>query len=137
MKSLISSQTAAGGSVTFSGIPASFEDLILDIDGVSHDAGTPAQLRIELSPDGITFGAPAAFTAGFNASVAQHGSVQVADYNGDLGAAFGSIFNVVADPGIKPYSANFAWRCAGGIAAIRLSWTAGNFDAGTISLSGR
>lgn len=137
MATLISTQPAAGSAVTFSGIPNSYEDLILDFDGVSHDAASSATLRIELSPDGASFGAPTQFTAGYNAGLAQHGSVTIGGYNGDFGAAVGSINNVANDPGIKERSTNFAWRCAGGVQAIRLSWSAGNFDAGTISLSGR
>lgn len=137
MTTPISSQSASGGSVTFSGIPASFEELVLDVDGVSHDAASSAQLRIELSPDGTTFGPPTTFTAGYNAGLGQHGSIVIGGYNNDFGAAVGSINHVANDPGVKERSCNFAWRCSGGIQAIRLSWTAGNFDAGTISLSGR
>lgn len=133
---LISILPAIGASLTFANIPDTYDDLVLNVAGVSHDAAVSAQLRIELSPDGTTFGAPVAVTPGYAASIAQYGAVTLAGYNGDCGAAAGSINNVPGDPGVKQYSSNFAWRCTGGISAIRLSWSVGEFDAGMVSLSG-
>ena len=135
MTTLISTQPAAGSAVTFSGIPNSYQDLILNIDGASHNNGGNAYMRLELSPDGSNWSPP--MNIGYSAaSAAISQRIVFADYRETLGAA------IKAQPGSASPSLNgtasfLSWNVTGGIAAMRLSMSAGNFDAGSFSLSGR
>jgi hypothetical protein len=105
---VISTKSATGASVTFSGIPGGFDALVVDLGGVSF-AGAGGQTgRITISNPGGNSGL---FT----------GSQGIAPASG-LGAATG---------------VNMLWACAGGISAIRISAKPGDsFDAGSITLSG-
>lgn len=139
MATLISSQSASGASVTFSGIPDTFSDLIFDFDGISHNGATPSQLRLEVSPDGVTFSTPFTFTPGYKADQTWRGWYEVLGYGADRGFAAGVVNNAApADPGART-AATLAWECTGGIGAVRFSWSLAGamFDAGSFSLSGR
>lgn len=135
MVTLISTQPAAGSAVTFSGIPNSYQDLILDIAGVSHDNPATAQVRVEISADGAAWSPPVMIQQGA-AALAYTSRITFAHYTDDIGAA-----NRVQPGGTPPSFAaslaNHGWHCPGGIQALRVSLSAGNFDAGSFSLSGR
>lgn len=138
---LISSQTpTAVASVTFSSIPATYENLYLDINGLSHDNGASQSLRMEISNDGATWSAP--FIISRTAQAAAfvfRGGIFVAGRKRNGGALVGGTMETTTTPqidGVNTTGWPGAFSCAGGINHVRLSFSAGDFDAGTVALYG-
>lgn len=134
-----STQTISGtpSSVTFSSIPASYADLMLDADSLSYS--TTSELRISLSPDGSAFSTPfnlSSLTGTINALVRVTGyRLNRAMIEAEL--LVGSIANNSVLDSAAPTGARQFARCDGGISAIRLSTVSGTFTAGTLKLYGR
>jgi hypothetical protein len=135
-------QTPSGvASSSITGIPAIYSDLLLVAIGLSHDSGSNQTLRVEYSGDGGgSYTAPQNIqTVTQAASTAIYGSILIPGYlmpAGPLGLGqFGSLSSDVTTSNAG--SPNTARRLDAGINAIRLSWSAGNFDAGLWKLFGR
>lgn len=121
----------------FTAIPSGFADLILSLEGVSHDNASNTSLTIALSGDGVTFSTAATIAASAAAVVTWHGAVELCRYTANAGMGKAAIGNLATPPASASVSSNFAWRVNGGIKAVRLAPAAGLFDAGTIGLYGR
>jgi hypothetical protein len=134
---LIGTSTPTGvATVTFSAIPTTYSELLLTIDGISHNNGSSRSPQLELSPDGAAFGTPAVIGASQSAASLFFGGVHIPGYLKAAGVLT-PYAEFIAANGIGNTANIRAWRCAG-ISAIRLSWNgAGNFDAGTFNLYGR
>lgn len=129
------SATATGNSVTISGVPAGDRELVIDMAGVSHNNPTNAALRIEISPDGVVW-SPVATVSMFGKALLYTARYIFNGYGESLGDGLRLQPNGAAADMNVPIG-DFGWSCPGGIGAVRLSWSAGNFDAGTITASVR
>jgi len=116
---------------------AGYSDLLLAIEGLSHDHTANTNLSIALSADGSTFAAPTALGTSAPSTASWHGAVQVPLFTGESGMILVSVGNILSAPGQAITNANAAWRVSGGIAAIRIAVGAGSFDAGTVRLFAR
>jgi hypothetical protein len=129
------SQPATGSSVTISGIPTGSTDLVIDLVGVSHNRNTTATLRMAVSADGVSWSAPSAVAA-FNKAWPYIGHIVLAGYEGDLGVASRIQPDNMA-LSLAAFVTDFGWVCPGGVQHVKLSWSAGSFDAGTINATVR
>lgn len=131
--------TPTGATATFNTIPQTYSDLMAVFEGISHNSGSNQSIRIEVSPDGASFGSPTLIDSVQAGAAVVYGSVLLSGYRLGAGTALGLLGAVAADPGHFNQSAamNAAWRCTGGIQSLRFSPGSGNFDAGTIKLYGR
>lgn len=129
----ISSSALSGASVSFTSIPQTYGALLLDVSALSGSSS--ANLVLGISPDGSTW-----YSHTLEAALAAANSRSIAfefdRYTGDRGPMFGgyiaSGFNgILADIGATDAD---VWVCPGGIQAIRLTLSAGTFDAGTATL---
>lgn len=135
----IATSTPTGtGTVTFASIPTTYSDLLLVVNGISHDAGSSQFFQVALSPDGTSFST--ALAIGLSAAGANfwYGALPIPGYRKDAGACQAAMMvTATASPVTSQVNNNFGWRCTGGISAIRLTFASGNFDAGTLTLYGR
>lgn len=137
-----STQTpSAVATVTFSSIPATYSDLLLVVEGVSHsDTGASRALQIQLSPDGTNFTAVATLSAQSANTQTWYGSYYCPLYTLNAGSFVGCVTTLASDltTATPTSSIGLAWRINGGITAIRISWAgSANFDAGTLKLYGK
>lgn len=135
----IASATPTGvSSVDFTGLLATaYNELEVRIEGVSHNNGTSTNMTVAVSPDGSTFSTTTSLTVGVANTVQWWGARQYLSFRGDGGFAVGGPADLASSPAQASAGAVTAWRCDGGIDALRIAITAGNFDAGTIRLMGR
>ncbi|MFT4027339.1 MAG: hypothetical protein QM676_11130 [Novosphingobium sp.] len=132
--------TTAGSSVAFTAIPATYSDLLLVIEGVSHNSGSAQSLRIETSADGSTWAAAANASNGTAAAAATlYGSIVIPGYRQGAGLLLASLGDLGADNTLSPGAVQVGrhWRHSAGIAALRISLSGGAFDGGTIRLLAR
>ena len=136
----IASATPTGvSSVDFANLKStSYNDLLIVFEGLSHDSGTSTTFSIAISANGSAFGNAYVVTNSIAASAVAHGGRFIPAFRANAGiAASGpATINDLGQAASHP-AANSAWRCNGGIDAIRIACGAGNFDAGTIRLLGR
>lgn len=132
----IATSTPTGvGTVDFTSIPQAYSELVLSIKGISHNNGSSANCDIYFSNDGATFGTGVTATAGVNTQT-YYGGIYIPHYTEDAGSALVAMAHITSTPVIGN-GVSRSWRCDGGITAIRVAFSAGNFDAGTITLYGR
>jgi hypothetical protein len=138
-----STQTpSAVSSSSITSIPATYQDLLIEILGLSHDSGTGQGLRIEMSGDNGTTWTTAnliSVSTAHPASATMYGGGVLSGYLKGAGL-FPTIIDALASDYATTASSNIRstiWRIAAGINAIRLSWSAGNFDAGSWKLWGK
>ncbi|MGN6356451.1 MAG: hypothetical protein ACTHLU_03095 [Novosphingobium sp.] len=126
----------AGTSAAFTGIPARFSHLLVEVLGISHDSGSTQSLRLELSPDGGTWTAPFNVGAAVGASAPLYGNIPILGYRRGAGAIPIALGAVSADnTALNSGLFSMQWRISAGIAAIRFSWTgSANFDATGVEL---
>jgi len=138
----IATATPSGtGTVTFSSIPSTYSDLLIVIEGASHNSGSSQTLDLFVSPDGASFGSAAflVYPSGAGANTYRGGAF-IPGYQLNAGVISCAVTAAGSDPYVAgPASSNhsMAWRCSGGIAAVRIAWAAGNYDAGTLTIYGR
>lgn len=134
----IATSTPTGtGTVTFSGISTAYQELMLVFSGVSHNNGGNTNLRLTVSPDGVSYGTGADLILSAPASSAYKGSAVLAGVRYDAGHVSLGMTASIADPVVASGDSTLAWVCTGGITAVRVAWGAGNFDAGTVTIYGR
>lgn len=141
---LISTVTPTGtGTVDFDPIPQTYSDLLIIVDGISHDSGSSQYCRWSVK-DETTWRGSSSFDGGLRAAgVSLYASIFLYGYRLDkcFGEAYFSTSNPWSSEGIFGLSNGAdvatAWRCDGGIQGLRFAWDAGNFDAGTLSLYGK
>jgi hypothetical protein len=134
----IASVTPTGtGTVTFSSIPQTYQNLMLLFEGVSHDSGSNQSLNISVSPDGSAFGTAHSLVILATAASVYTGGVRIDGYRNSAGPVAGGITTgASAIIGAGNATTPNVWRCAGGIQALRAQWSGGNNDAGTYRLMG-
>jgi hypothetical protein len=135
----IGTSTPTGtGTVTFSSIPATYSDLLLVFEGVSHNDGSARFLSLALSADGSTFSTAVQISAVTVAAAATiYGSLRIPGYRFNAGQAVMVSSDLTTSPSAGGGIAAVNWRVSGGIVAVRIAWSAGNYDAGTLTLYGR
>ena len=135
----IATATPSGtGTVTFSGIPSTYSDLLIVVSGASHNNGSSQDLNIYVSPDNATFGSGSAAIASVTAANVVSGGIRISGYRKDNGQLSVGLGLSAASPVVAASTAGaFYWRCTGGVSAVRIAWAAGNFDAGTLTIYGR
>ncbi len=129
--------TTSGSSKTFSSIPQTYNDLMLVLAGVS--ASATHDLQIELSDNGTNWTTVKAMSkvGGVAATDTHYGIISIPAYRRVAGGILANIINLTANlTAESSITRAIAWRIAAGIAHIRVSVSAGNFDAGTIYLYG-
>lgn len=141
----IATSTPTGtGTVDFTAIPSSYQDLLLVFSGISHNNGAGQQLQLAVSSDNVTFTTLANIgPAALAASAEMHGSIFIPNYRRFSGAMSGALATA---PSAAPQFINGAggannnfgvWKLAAAMSALRVAWSAGNFDAGTLTLYGK
>lgn len=143
---LIASLTPSGvATTTFSSIPTTYSDLMIEIDQISFTTAVSAAPTLSVSADGVTFvgNGQIGNTANSNAAWAYSGSVFLPGYRRKAGVGLAGVIGG-QPPGSALYDDQsqitepFTWTLAAGISAVRFGWTGTNtFDAGTIRLYGR
>lgn len=132
--------TTSGASATFTAIPADRSDLLLVLEGVSHNNGSAQSLRIETSADGSTWTTPANTSNGtVTAAVTLYGSILIPGYRQPAGLLLASIGDLTADNSLSGSAVQVGrhWRHSAGISAVRVSLSGGSFDGGVIRLLAR
>lgn len=125
-------------AVDFPAIDPSYGDLRLVFEGVSHDSGASQRLTLAVSGDGVTFSAGALVSLAFPGSAVLYGSVEIPGYRLGAGQMAGAGFDAPTSPSAAAGGVASSWRCDGGIAALRVAWSAGRFDGtGTLRLRAR
>ena len=124
-------------SIEFAGIAQNYADLLMVFEDVSHDNGSNTNLTMAFSSDGLTYSSPAGISSNAAQSVSWHGTLEIVRYAGNSGSMKAGISNLTTSPGHFAASNTFAWRANGGISALRVALSAGQFDAGTIALYAR
>lgn len=132
----------SGATASFTSIPATYNDLLIEVLGVSHDSGTNQQMRIELSGDnGLNYTTAMGFTVSVAATATLYGNIFLPGYLKGAGAVLSTIANLASDRTVGSTANGPAWRIAAGINAARFSWGgSANFDAtgtGQFNLWGR
>lgn len=136
-------QTPTGAASSITSIPSTYSDLLIENLGLSHDSGSNQSLRAEFTGDnGATWSAPVTIHNAGGAQAASavlYGNTVLAGYRKGSGSFAGmlapglttdvSAANATLTSGI--------WRIAAGINGVRLSWSGGNFDAGSWKLWGK
>ncbi len=133
-------QTPSGvASSSITGIPTTYSDLLIEILGLSHDSGSNQSLRLELSGDnGATWTSPLSISAAAANTMTVYGGVQAGGYRKAAGSLFANTDNLASDLAVGAGNNNrVVWRIAAGINAVRLSFSGGNFDAGSWKLWGK
>lgn len=119
-------------------IPSTYSDLLIVYEGISHDSGSNQTMQIRISGDnGSSYTTAIAISGATAASSTMYGSTQINAYNLSAGYSMGTVNNLSADATATNTLGAFTWRMAGGIDAVRIQWSGGNFDAGTIKLYGK
>lgn len=125
--------------VDFTGIPATYNDLLLVCEGVSHNSGSSQTLQFAIGKNGV-FASVINIEAAVAGTSVLYGAVHVPGYLQRGGIAKAGFHASGSDPGISISSAPaIGWRSNSsvGIDRVRLGWSAGNFDAGTVRLLAR
>ncbi|MCB2046129.1 MAG: hypothetical protein KDE61_08580 [Novosphingobium sp.] len=138
---LIASASPVGVPIVdFTTIAQTYADLMIVFTGVSHDHGSNAYFDARTSNDGgATFSGTGTFASqSLAASTLFFGALLIPGYTLGAGIMFGAADNHAASPGASTASARMLpWRADGGLNGLRIAMSAGNFDAGTITLYGR
>ena len=133
----IASATPSGvNKVDFTGIPQTFTDLMVVIDGAQHSHTANNILNIGVS-NGSTFSAVSALYSAFSVSGVLYGKSVIKDYRMDIGGVIGQHGVMGSSPAIAGTVIGPAYRCTGGVKGLRLTVKSANFTAGTIKLYGR
>ncbi|MDB5726021.1 MAG: hypothetical protein JWQ16_2775 [Novosphingobium sp.] len=131
--------TTSGTTASFGPIPATYSDLALIFEGLSHNNASTTTFTIELSDNnGVNWTPATTLTAGTTAnSEVLYGRLDVPGYRFPCGAIGAYLTNLTADRTVAVATRALPWRIAAGINAIRIGVLAGAFDAGTIKLLAR
>lgn len=137
----ISSQSASGASISFTSIPSTYEDLLLALEGVSHnDAGT-ASFNYKISKsNGATYSGLTPISGTDAATATWYGAMFIPGYKKNAGVIMAAARNLTSDETAGNASSPVtvtAWRASGGINAIQVLPSASSFDAGTLVLYGK
>ncbi len=124
-------------SVEFNDIPATYSELVLVCEGLSHNFGSNTALRVNFSDNGVNWTADYTWGTSASAAVAWYGGLHIPHYTAPAGMAAGTAADLSSNNSLNTSSGVPAWRCAGGITDIRVKVNGGNFDAGTLKLYGR
>jgi hypothetical protein len=133
--------SSPAATIIFTDLPQTYSALYMVCDQVSHNNGSATFLNFDLS---INNGSSYAGTATYSSNPASTASVTnralFTGYSKGVGLITG-IYDTDAgaptDPGISSATAfTFGTRHTGGANAIKFNWTAGSFDAGTITIYG-
>ena len=130
--------TTSGSSAAFTAIPAIWSDLLLVVEGISHNSGSNQSIRLELSDDGTNWTAPISISdVSFAAAGTQYGAILLAGYRMPAGSTVGSLSNLTANRTAAASIGGINWRIAAGLQALRVSVSGGTLDAGMLKLFGR
>lgn len=127
------------GTATLIGLSGDYSDLLVVINGVSHNSGSNQSLNMYVSPDGASFGTAYPLLALVAGTGAYKGVVFVPGYAFGVGTMSHGLTASGSDPVVAAgaTTSNIAWVCTGGIDALKFEWSGGNFDAGTITVYAR
>lgn len=128
---------APGSSVTFAAIPGIYSDLMLVVEGISHDNAASTSFTIELSDNnGMNWTPPSSLQTAAAADT-MYGRLSIAGYRLPAGAVSSELAHLAADRTSGSSILGRPWRLAAGIDAVRFAVAAGAFDGGTIKLFAR
>lgn len=139
---IATSGTLSGTSYTFSSIPQTYADLLLVLEGVSHNNASNTPVSLALG-DGTWTTTNVALTATHASTGVVNGAVFIPGYTKTRGIAL--LGTLVATSGTAQLAANsstgigpsLVWRIPAGIALVRIGPNAGSLDAGIATLYGR
>lgn len=128
--------TTSGAAVTLANIDTIYNDLKIDLIGVSSTGA--GNLQIEFSPDSASWTAPVTLLA-IAAAKTLYGSVAIFDYAGPRPLWSSAVGNLSSDNtgGAGNGFPAGILRVSAGVRAIRISVDSGAFDAGSIQLRAR
>lgn len=136
---LIASQSATDMAVLFDSIPGTYSDLLIVLDDVKHNSGSPQVLVAIMQSDAEEVAGPITITASYASSNMLTGFVLLQNVQAD-------IFRLVSDTGtssspdeplVSTTSIGVAVRLAGGIVDLYVYPSGGSLNGGTIYLYGK
>lgn len=134
---------ASGSSVSFNNIPQTYEDLLVTLEGVSHNYGSNANIGIDLSANGTSYSGNTGYLtlASANTTV-WRGGIHFPNYKHDMGVFNHALQNMIGSSSpafaMAPSShGSDVWYCIGGVHGLKVLLNNGSFDAGAIRLWGR
>lgn len=139
-KAIQSGVSLTGSTIDLTSIPQTYSDLLLVIQGASHNSGSSISFNLAISKNnGSTWSTSVALSAVQAASALLYGAVHLGGYRLGAGAGAVALMPAAADLTLSsPTVLGFRWKFTGGINALRVMLSAaGSFDAGTISLYGK
>jgi hypothetical protein len=128
---------SGSAAITFTTIPTGYSDLMLVVEGVSHNNPGSTGFTVELSDNAGANWTAANVLQGFAAADAVFGRIAIAGYRLPAGAMTSELAAIAADRTITTGGISRVWRLAAGIDAVRIGIGAGSFDAGTMRLFAR
>lgn len=139
---IATSGTLSGTSYTFTSIPQTYADLLVVLDGLSHNNGSSTTFQMLVGSGGALTGSWA-ISASVSAASVVHGGIFIPGYRYSrgclhLGTAPLSNTNDLGSNTSTGNGPSAIWKLAnGGIDTLRLLMGAGSFDAGVATLYGR
>lgn len=133
----IGSPVSASGAaaVTFSSIPATYDDLLLVIEDLSTNSSSNINLAVG---DASSFSGAAVLRSAAAAADINNGGVRIPGYRKPTGSFTYGLAALSTSPTISGTSGGSGmWGVDAGIQQLRISAAAGTFDAGTVTLYGR
>lgn len=126
---------SAASAVTFTSIPSTYNDLLLEVVSITPGTGTPV-MQIELSPDGSTWTLPVAVSAAAGGQIS--GGISIPAYLKGSGAIISKIGPGANNSSVASTANGGSWRISAGITAVRLSYAGGQtLNTGSIKLWGK
>lgn len=136
---LATSSPTGVAAVSFTSIAQTYQDLLLVFTGVSGTANFGGTEVLISGNNGSTYSASGIQPGQVSdAAHTMYGSVFIPGYLKNAGVMQGQILNLSSDQSVGSATAQqAAWRLSGGIDALRVTISTGNFDAGSITLFGK
>lgn len=131
---------AASGTLSFTDIPGTYTQIMFFFNGVSGSVATQSMTMALSTDNGSTYGTAQSITIAMSNVLIVYGYFELRHYAvaNTIKIGTGAMFfttnstNLVA----APPGQNLSSTAIGAVNAIRLGWTSGSFDAGTVSLYG-
>lgn len=132
---------SGGASATFSSIPQTYSELLIEIEGISHNGSGSEALQVAFSDNGVNWTNALTVTGVSSpASNVIYGSVTVPGYTQPAGTYIAAANAMASNRTLVDFTTDpsATWRLdAGSVANIRFTWSGGaNFDAGSFKLYG-
>lgn len=127
-------------SVVFSSIPTTYSDIMLTVDGASHNNGSATDMNFSISSNnGSAWSNSSLLVNGVAAAAVLMAAVRVGNYQSTICLidAAGAVKGAAPDVEMTTNPDTAVAVMSAAVNAIRITFTAGSIDAGTFKLWGR